>query len=147
MRGGDIVPLRVKDVKNKSHIYLREQKTRKLQYFPINPQLRQELDIYIKGKKQDDFLFPSRQKNSKGVKSHITRVQAYRFIKAVAVDLGIEDFGLHSFRKSFGYFFYKQTKDIAQLMQIFNHSSQNITKRYIGITQEEIDESLERFFI
>jgi integrase len=147
MRGGDIVPLKVKDVKRKSHIYLREQKTKKLQYFPINTQLRGELDHYVIGKDDEDYLFPSRQKNSQGIKTHITRVQAYRFIKAVAVDLGIEEFGLHSFRKSFGYFFYKKTKDIVQLMQIFNHSSQKITKRYIGITQEEIDESLEDFFI
>lgn len=54
---------------------------------------------------------------------------------------------MHSFRKSFGYFYYQQTKDIAKLMQIFNHSSQEVTKRYIGLSQEEIDESLQNFFL
>ncbi len=54
---------------------------------------------------EENYLFPSRQKNANGgVKSHITRVQAYRYIKNVAEKLGIENFGMHSFRKSFGYF-------------------------------------------
>lgn len=95
----------------------------------------------------DEYLFSSRQKNNSGVKSHITRIQAYRFIKGTAVELGIDNFGMHSFRKSFGYFYYQETKDIAKLMDIFNHSSQMITKSYIGLTQDEIDESLQNFFL
>src|SRR5699024_3367103 len=110
-------------------------------------QLRSELDKYISAMDNDDYLFPSRQKNSEGVRSHISRVQAYRYIKNVAIELGIDNFGMHSFRKSFGYFYYQDTKDIVKLMQIFNHSSQNVTRRYIGLTQEEIDESLENFFL
>lgn len=147
MRVGDIIPLKVEDVKNKTHIVLREEKTNKTKFFPINPQLRNELDRYTSGMEGQDFLFPSRQRNSEGVKSHITRVQAYRYIKKVAEELGIENFGMHSFRKSFGYFYYQETKDIVKLMQIFNHSSQEVTRRYIGLTQDEIDESLENFFL
>jgi len=147
LRIGDIISLKVEDVRNKSHITLREEKTNKIKVFPINPQLRSELDKYISGKDNHEYLFPSRQRNSQGVVSHITRVQAYRYIKNVAEELGIENFGMHSFRKSFGYFYYQETKDIVKLMQIFNHSSQNVTRRYIGLTQEEIDESLENFFL
>ena len=99
------------------------------------------------GKGDQEFLFPSRQKNSDGVRSHVTRVQAYRYIKKVAEELGIDNFGMHSFRKTFGYFYYQETKDIVKLMQIFNHSSQQVTRRYIGLTQDEIDESLENFFL
>lgn len=81
MRVGDIIPLKVVDVRNKSHIVLREEKTNKTKYFPINPQLKNELDQYISKMYDNDYLFPSRQKNSEGVISHITRVQAYRYIK------------------------------------------------------------------
>jgi len=147
LRIGDIIPLKVEDVRNKSHITLREEKTNKIKVFPINPQLRSELDKYTSGMENHEYLFPSRQRNRDGVRSHITRVQAYRYIKNVAEELGIENFGIHSFRKSFGYFYYQETKDIVKLMQIFNHSSQNVTRRYIGLTQEEIDESLENFFL
>ncbi len=147
LRIGDIIPLKVEDVRNKSHITLREEKTNKIKVFPINPQLRSELDKYTSGMDNHEYLFSSRQRNRDGVRSHITRVQAYRYIKNVAEELGIENFGMHSFRKSFGYFYYQETKDIVKLMQIFNHSSQNVTRRYIGLTQEEIDESLENFFL
>jgi len=147
MRIGDIISLKVSDVKGKTHIAIREEKTNKTKFFPINGQLREEINRYILGMKDDDCLFSSRQKNSTGSKSHITRVQAYRYIKSVAEDLGIDNFGMHSFRKSFGYFYYQETKDIAKLMQIFNHSSQDVTKRYIGLSQDEIDESLQNFFL
>ena len=53
--------------------------------------------------------------------------------------MGIQNFGTHSLRKTFGYHYYKNTKDIATLMQVFNHGSQNITLRYIGIEQEDLD--------
>ncbi|BDP82253.1 hypothetical protein EfmAA290_29290 (plasmid) [Enterococcus faecium] len=49
--------------------------------------------------------------------------------------LGRDDIGTHTLRKTFGYHYYKKTRDIATLMFIFNHSSQAITKRYIGITE------------
>lgn len=48
-------------------------------------------------------------------------------------------------RKTFGYHYYQRTKDVATLQEICNHSSPKITKRYIGIRQDEIDESLNDF--
>ena len=74
LRIGDIIPLKVEDVRNKSHITLREEKTNKIKVFPINPQLRSELDKYTSGMENHEYLFPSRQRNRGGVRSHITRV-------------------------------------------------------------------------
>ena len=61
-------------LRNKSHITLREEKTNKIKVFPINPQLRSELDKYTSGMENHEYLFPSRQRNRDGVRSHITRV-------------------------------------------------------------------------
>ena len=67
------------------------------------------------------------------------------FIKEACLELGIYNAGTLSLRKTFGYHFYKQTKDIAILQKILNHSSQEITLRYIGLTQEIIEDNLRMF--
>ena len=93
------------------------------------------LDKYTNGMKADDYLFPSR----KGDRP-ITRVQAYRILNKAAEYCGYDlDIGTHSMRKTFGYHMYKGGADISELMTIFNHSSQSITLRYIGIERENLD--------
>ena len=73
--------------------------------------------------------------------SHITTTQAYRILAKAGDRIGRHDIG-HTMRKTFGYQFYTQTKDLEQLMTILNHSSQKITLRYIGITKETIETSI-----
>ena len=58
-----------------------------------------------------------------------------------------EGIGTHTMRKTFGYWFYKQTKDVAKLQSILNHSHPSITLTYIGITEEEIQDSLNDFVL
>ena len=146
LRIGDIVPLKSKDLYKKTHISIQEQKTGKSKRFPIM-HIIDEINYYIEENNlsEDDYLFESRQVDQDGIKRNISTTQAYRRLKAVAEYLNIEDFGTHSLRKSFGYHYYKQNKDIAKLMTIFNHSSEAITMRYIGITQEAIDDSMTNF--
>ena len=36
--------------------------------------------------------------------------------------IGRRDIGTHTMRKTFGYTYYQSTKDVATLMEIFNHS-------------------------
>lgn len=40
-------------------------------------------------------------------------------------------------RKTFGYHAYQATKDVAVLMDMFNHAAPSITLRYIGISNEK----------
>jgi hypothetical protein len=48
-------------------------------------------------------------------------------------------------RKTFGYHFYQQTKDVALLQNIFNHSAPSITLRYIGINDDLLDKAIDDF--
>lgn len=148
LRIGDILSLKVNDVYRKDFIDLHEQKTNKFKRFPIR-NIGVEIDRYIEYERLElnDPLFPSREKNDDGSLKNITTRQAYNRLKEVAEYLNIDNFGTHSLRKSFGYHFYKKTKDIAKLMYIFNHSSQSVTMKYIGMTDEAIEESMEDFYL
>ena len=86
-----------------------------------------------------DYLFP----RTKG--SHLEVNTVYEMFQKVAALLGRDDIGTHTLRKTFGYHYYKKTKDVATLMEIFGHSSESITKRYIGIKEDEISETLLTF--
>ena len=71
----------------------------------------------------------------------LSRYQAYRIVKQAAVYAGMpEHISCHSLRKTFGYHAWKQGVPPAMLMMIYNHSSYQITKRYLGIIQEEKDD-------
>ena len=143
LRISDILSLRVCDVKDRSHIILTEQKTDKVKRFKINTELKQELDIYIRTMEPDEFLFQSR----KGSNISISRVQAYRILNTAAVKIGLSEIGTHTLRKTFGYHFYQQFKDVALLQELFNHSSPSVTLRYIGINQDMMDLAIDGFML
>ena len=146
LRISDIVKLNYNDIRNsdgtmKSHITILEKKTNKLKRFPIVNGLYSELDNYTKNMKEGEYLF----KSHKGQNKPISTTQAYRIISSAASNVGLEEIGTYTLRKSFGYHHYKQFKDIAILQQIFNHSSPSVTLRYLGIDQDEIDKSYSNF--
>ena len=141
LRISDILNLRVCDVFNVDYIEIKEKKTDKYKRFPITEAYKRLILEYTKNLQYTDWLFKSR----KG-KFAITRIQAYRIINQACRKAGIKDkIGTHTLRKTFGYHFYKKTKDIALLQTIFNHSSPTITLRYIGINQDMIDSNLMAF--
>ncbi|HWL25792.1 MAG TPA: site-specific integrase [Ureibacillus sp.] len=140
LRISDIVPLKVRDVKDKSHLVITEKKTGKSKRFLIPKATRDLIKDYIRGMNDEEYLFESR----KG-KGHITTTQAYRALQKAAEALGRDDIGTHTLRKTFGYHHYKKNNDVATLQILFNHSAPSITLRYIGITADEIDKTMEEF--
>ena len=74
LRISDILKLKVKDVKDKSHIKLKEGKTNKSKKFYINSELKKELDKYIKNMAGHEYLFQSRN----GTNKPLSRSQTYR---------------------------------------------------------------------
>lgn len=139
LRVSDIVALKVSDVKDKTHVRVVEQKSGKVRNVNVKA-IRPEIDAYTRGMSADDWLFPSRKGSG-----HITPTQAYRDLVKAGEMIDRNDIGTHTMRKTFGYHHYRQNKDVAALQEIFNHAAPSITKRYIGIRQDEIDESLEGF--
>jgi len=142
LRISDLLPLRVKDAK-KTYFDLREQKTRKQKRIEMTPGLRRELKKYIDGREDDEYLFKSRE----GLNKPISRSMAYKILREAADYVGLDGVGTHTLRKTFGYHFYKRHKDVALLMEIFNHSDEKITLRYIGVNQDSMDRAMKDFKI
>lgn len=144
-RIGDLLKLQWKDVWNsltgnfRTHICIEEHKTGKLRVVPINKSARDVLEDYRRFCKQtapEDYLFPSMRNKTQP----LSRYQAYRIIKTAALACGLDEhISCHSLRKTFGYHAWKQGTPPAMLMELYNHSSYGITKRYLGIEQDEKD--------
>lgn len=122
------------------HISIKEQKTSKETNIALNKTLLEALDSYrnsIITFSKNDFIFQSQKDKDKP----ITRHQAFRIIRKAAENVGItEPISCHSLRKTFGYHAWKQGIAPAVIMDIYNHSSYQITKRYLCIDQDDRDE-------
>lgn len=87
----------------------------------------------------DGYVFKSRE----GCGA-ITERAVWKIIVDAAAKAEIEhNVGTHSLRKTFGYHVWHNADDkekaLVMLMAIFNHSSVAMTKKYIGIMNEEIE--------
>lgn len=142
LRVSDILKLKVKDVLNKDFFYLEEKKTKKIKEVPMPTKLKRELKEFCKNKEDFEFLIKSR----KGFNEPIRRNRAYKILKEVADKTGVEKIGTHSMRKTFGRKYYKSYGDIEELRRYFNHNSAAVTRRYIGIEQEEINNKIKRLW-
>lgn len=142
LRISDVVEVKVSDLlteggRFKEHFSKTELKTKKSTKIKLNDDLKKAVKNFVTENdlQYDDYIFGSRKGGC------ISTTQAYRVLKAAADAIGIEHFGTHSLRKTFGYWTYKQSKyNIGLIMDIFNHTSPAMTLRYIGINQEQKDE-------
>ncbi|MGM9535948.1 MAG: tyrosine-type recombinase/integrase [Intestinibacter sp.] len=141
LRISDLLPLRVKDVKNRTHIRIIEEKREHKRDVVIPKKLQKITAVYIANKEEEEFLF----KSNRGYNKPISSTQAYRILndaaKAANVNVNI---GTHSLRKTFAYHLYKNTKDIVYVQEILGHSNINITKRYLGIDIDEVEDAINK---
>ncbi|MBM7835631.1 tyrosine-type recombinase/integrase [Clostridium sardiniense] len=95
--------------------------------------LKNSIDIF----NINNYIFKSREAGNKS----ISRQQAYNVLNKSAKIVGInEKIGTHSLRKTWGYFAWKSGFNPALIMETLNHSSLSITRRYLGIEQDHINE-------
>lgn len=144
----------VYDFKNtewKEHIVIVEKKTGKNSSVWINHNLQMALREYAAFLEKENirifpqkFLFESLGFENKP----ISRIQAFRIIKRAAEACNItEVVSCHSLRKTFGYHAWQQGISPVLLMNIYNHSSFQVTQRYLGIEQDDRDKVFEQIII
>ncbi|SPF53465.1 putative integrase/recombinase YoeC [Candidatus Desulfosporosinus infrequens] len=141
LRVSDLLNLKVSDVLDekgrvRDRITVREKKTGKTKTFPFSDIVIKALKEYLVDTLSERALFPSRKGGGP-----ITRQQAYRIINDAAKMVGIKGkIGTHTLRKTFGYHAYMSGVDVTRIQSLLNHSSPKETLRYIGITQDELDD-------
>lgn len=128
---------------------LKEQKTGKRKVIKLDDELVTAITVfaYRNGLDDDDYIFFS----DRNPQEHIKRNRAYQIFKdageAVSTKENEIQLSGHTLRKTYGYFNYKTYEktngqagaSLPELMKLFNHSSPEITLRYIGIEQDNLD--------
>ena len=147
LRISDLLQIQWKNVWNfdtkcfREHMVVTEQKTKKIANIYLNYQCQQALcelkELSNEEKYPSEYIFKSRR----GQNKPIGRNRAYVIITAACHELGYEgNLSCHSLRKTFGYHAWKQGASPAIIMSIYNHSSMDITKRYLSIEQDDKDD-------
>lgn len=146
LRISDLLHLKWQDVydmparRYKSHIDIYEQKTKKHAVIALNSSCIAAFKLLKKKKpfkRADEYIFCSDKRRYEP----ISRNRAYHIIKDAAEENHIEgNISCHSLRKTFGYHAWKKGTPTALIMNIYNHSSIEITKRYLSICQDDKDD-------
>jgi integrase len=146
LRISDLLSLKVDDVmdengKIRERIKVKEIKTKKRKDFPFTNKVKEALTEYITIEKPTDSLFPSQK--SSGIKGSgiVGRSQMNKILSDAAIAIGIkENIGSHSMRKSWAFHALDNGVPLVQIMYALNHSSERMTMKYLGLTQDGLDE-------
>lgn len=147
LRISDILELRWNDLLGKDKLELTEKKTGKVRRFKINPTFR---DL-IKECREECFVESDAEyvfRNPDDGQRHISRQRADQILKECKRRYHLTSaatFSTHSLRKTFGRRVWirqcekgKGEQALLLLCDVFGHSNVAITKRYLGIRQDEI---------
>ena len=120
---------------------MKQRKQKKYVKLHFNQSVKQAITKYVEEypiENLNDYMFASRKGDEP-----INVRSLWRIIKEAANEAGIQqNIGSHSLRKTFGFWCWHQAEDknkaLVILQQIFNHSSTQVTSKYIGILDDEM---------
>lgn len=160
LRAGDLLALTISNILNengtiKDSIVLKEEKTKKRRELFLSDNAKFAIETYLEYRniqtpyQTNDFLFESNKKKwdedkQEFVSQPIEVRSCWRILNDAGKALGFDKknikIGSHSMRKTFGTQFMKINENdedaLTYLSEMFNHSNEKITRKYIGMTSE-----------
>lgn len=143
LRISDLLNIKYSDIMGKERLVVTEKKTNKRREIKINKDLRELVERIFQLQNlsnSDTYMFINRF-GSKPIDKSYVNVQLKRIQRKYRIKLDA-GFSTHSFRKTLGRRVISVNDNsemsIYLLMELFGHSSPQITKRYLGIRQQEI---------
>lgn len=151
LRISDLLQLKLSHVVDdqgriRTHFWIREEKRGKRQDVVINQSIRQAFDSYLAAyptitSNLEHYLFFSTNLGDFVYSAPLKRAQAWKLLSTICHQAGLRgNFGTHTLRKTWGYHARMQGVDLALIMHKLNHSSLAYTKRYLGITDDELED-------
>lgn len=142
LRISDILALRWKQILNSEEFTIVEKKTGKKRVIRLNQQLQKHISECYEHINPIGINAPILV-SQKGTIFTIQRINVILKEIKKKYRLKVKNFSCHSLRKTFGRQVYNMNSEnselaLVKLMELFNHSSVSITKRYLGLRQEEI---------
>jgi integrase len=152
LRISDLLALTMKDIKsldpNNPAIRIIEQKTSKPRKIVINKPALLVMQRRFSDHPKHVWLFQSDALNLHKRKppQAINRRSVARVFEDVGQSIAPKvALGTHSMRKTRGYAMHKAGRSIESIAKVLNHASPSVTMRYIGLVQQDIDESYTDF--
>ena len=142
LRISDILALRWEQILSTEEFTIIEKKTGKKRVLRLNSQLQQHIQECYEHIQPIGMKAPILV-SQKGTVFTIQRINVILKEIKRKYRLKVKNFSCHSLRKTFGRQVYNMNSEnselaLVKLMELFNHSSLAITKRYLGLRQEEI---------
>jgi len=142
LRYSDLERIRWVDILNKDELLLNEKKTNKRRKIALGVVLRGIITNYYELNGKLDV-------NERVFRYTLRHTNRLLQIGAASVGIRKKNVSTHSLRKSGARFIWelhnKSDESLIKLSLVLNHSSTTITRRYLGITKEEIADIYEGF--
>lgn len=144
LRVQDLLALKISDVKTCSigdRVSIKEKKTGKENVFIMNKEIKTALDEYLRcAKRQDDhYLFKSRKGQNYPLTTYAVTMMVQRWCDEINLKINA---GAHTLRKTWCYQQRQMGSSWELLAKRLNHSTPSITRRYLGVQEEEVEEIL-----
>lgn len=145
LRVSDVLTLRWEDILGKTQVvHKQEKKTGKVRRLKFTPETMERIEYlyeHLGSPDEREYLFRGQKAGE-----HITAQRINQRLKVIRdkYHVSVTNFSSHTFRKTFGRYVWEANgctdEALIKLCNIFKHSSTEITMRYLGLRDEEIDE-------